>query len=271
MVLSMHKKDTDLETKLYDSVIIGLGEIGRNTLLDMSRANRGVTFYGVDIDDRAIRELNKQGFDVGKDIPKSDVYLITVYTTQQVFNVLEKIDYSTKPLVSIESTLDLKRLDELIAYAEKRSFDLATFPHRYNPGDDQHRILNLHRVLGGITDESTERALEFYTKFMDRDLIFVTDFKTAALSKVLENAYRYMDIAIAESFKKDCAKMGINFDALRMAVNTKWNINLKEARDGIDGKCLPKDTQLLADFFTNDELIKTAIKLDAEYRRWLKR
>jgi len=251
--------------------IIGLGTVGKNTLIDKVRANPDLEFYGVDLDDAIINEMTQKGHAVGKEIPVSDVYIITVYSTDQVFEVLNKIDMTNKPLISIGSTLDPTRLTELKDMAVTKGFDLVTFPHRYNPNDSEHRILNQHRVLGGVNQASIDRGLSFYHGLMNPKLITTVNFETAALSKVVENAYRYIEIAIAQSIKKVCSENNIDYDELRKAVNSKWNIDLKEARDGIKGMCLPKDAQLFLNLFEDEPFINTALQLDKEYQAWLQK
>jgi UDP-N-acetyl-D-mannosaminuronic acid dehydrogenase len=79
-----------------------------------------------------------------------------------------------------------------------------------------------------------------------------------------------LEIAFAEELKMVCDNSMINFDDLRAAVNTKWNIKVLEAKDGIGGHCLPKDSQMYLDMSKNylpSNLIEAAKKVDENYRR----
>ncbi|OGD93047.1 hypothetical protein A2697_01935 [Candidatus Curtissbacteria bacterium RIFCSPHIGHO2_01_FULL_41_44] len=67
-----------------------------------------------------------------------------------------------------------------------------------------------------------------------------------------------------------CDAKKIDFAKLREAANSKWNINIKEARKGINGKCLSKDTLIIDEFFRNNKFIKMAIKIDKQYKKILK-
>ncbi|HEU5221195.1 MAG TPA: hypothetical protein VFU58_03965, partial [Candidatus Nitrosotalea sp.] len=61
----------------------------------------------------------------------------------------------------------------------------------------------------------------------------------------------------------------LNFDELRDAINTKWNIKVLDARDGIGGHCLPKDSQMFLDFSRNSvvtSMIRAAKMVDSQYR-----
>ena len=69
-----------------------------------------------------------------------------------------------------------------------------------------------------------------------------------------------------------CDNSEIDFNELRNAINTKWNIQILEARDGIGGHCLPKDSQMFLDFSRNmhvTSMIKTAKTIDEKYRSFL--
>jgi len=244
--------------------IIGLGEVGLATFKEITAKEE---VLGVDTNQELIQSLKSQGLNVSTELPeKSDVYIISVYNSEQVLEVIEKINYDNKPLVIIESTLEpgtVKKID--------KNCNLVLFPHRYNPNDTGHAVFNLDRILGAKTKEAEEKAIEFYSKFMDKSLIHVFPIEIVELSKPLENAYRFTEIAIAEELKMLCDKKEINFEQLRKATNTKWNINIKEARDGIDGKCLPKDTKIINEFFKENRIFKNAIESDKEYQEKAKK
>ena len=89
------------------------------------------------------------------------------------------------------------------------------------------------------------------------------------MSKVAENAYRYLQIAFAEELKMTCGDLGLDFEKVREACNTKWNIEMLEARDGINGHCLPKDIRYLASVGPHNLLTQSAITVDKAYRKWL--
>ena len=72
----------------------------------------------------------------------------------------------------------------------------------------------------------------------------VTEIEIAEITKVVENAHRYLQIAFAEDLYLYCQANNINFPELRDALNTKWNVNILEPREGIGGHCLPKDTKM---------------------------
>jgi len=245
--------------------VIGLGEIGFEIFKELNKNYDNI--IGVDISIDLINKLKTEGYKVEKEIPISNIYILAVYITEQVFDVIKKIQFKNNPLIIIESTLipgTYKKIQEW-KNQNKYRFDLVLFPHRYNPRDKQHHIFNLNRIMGG-DKRSIKRAINFYKNFMSLKLIHQTTTEIAELSKPLENAYRFIEIAIAEEIKMLCDERNINFNKLREAMNTKWNISLKEARDGIDGKCLPKDTNIINNFFNDNTIFKNAIEIDEEYK-----
>ena len=106
---------------------------------------------------------------------------------------------------------------------------------------------------------------------MDPSLIHSFPLEIVELTKPVENAYRFMEIAIAEQLKMSCEEKGISFEKFREAASKKWNIHIYEARDGVGGKCLPKDTQLINKFFPNNELLKKGIEFNEKYKKYIQK
>ena len=98
----------------------------------------------------------------------------------------------------------------------------------------------------------------------------VSKIEIAEVTKIIENAHRYLQIAFAEDLYLYCQANNINFSELRDALNTKWNVNILEPREGIGGHCLPKDTKM---FLHSSKTIKSkiltaAVEVDQDYRRY---
>ena len=96
----------------------------------------------------------------------------------------------------------------------------------------------------------------------------VSKIDIAEMTKTIENAHRYLQIAFAEDLYLYCQANNINFSELRDALNTKWNVNILEPREGIGGHCLPKDTRM---FLQSSKSIKSkiltaAVEVDQDYR-----
>src|SRR6476659_9510426 len=98
----------------------------------------------------------------------------------------------------------------------------------------------------------------------------VTEIEIAEITKVVENAHRYLQIAFAEDLYLYCQANNINFPELRDALNTKWNVNILEPREGIGGHCLPKDTKMFLDSSKSikSKILTAAIEADQDYRQY---
>src|SRR4030095_4049478 len=89
-----------------------------------------------------------------------------------------------------------------------------------------------------------------------------------------ENAHRYLQIAFAEDLYLYCQENNFSFSELRNSLNTKWNVNILEPREGIGGHCLPKDTKMFLNSSTSakssisSKIIQAAIEVDSEYRSY---
>jgi UDP-N-acetyl-D-mannosaminuronic acid dehydrogenase len=97
----------------------------------------------------------------------------------------------------------------------------------------------------------------------------VPEIEIAELTKIIENAHRYLQIAFAEDLYLYCQANNINFAELRDSLNTKWNVNILEPREGIGGHCLPKDTKMFLNSSKSikSKILEAAIEVDNEYRR----
>jgi UDP-N-acetyl-D-mannosaminuronate dehydrogenase len=65
-----------------------------------------------------------------------------------------------------------------------------------------------------------------------------------------------------------CSRIGMDFEELRAAMNTKWNVDLPQAREGIGRHCLPKDIRYVTSL-TPSILLGSAMEVDKKYREWL--
>ena len=98
----------------------------------------------------------------------------------------------------------------------------------------------------------------------------VSEVEVAEITKIVENADRYLQISFAEDLYLYCQANNINFGELREALNTKWNVNILEPRDGIGGHCLPKDTRMFLQSTKSirSKIIQAAMEVDEDYRRY---
>ncbi|HVH96659.1 MAG TPA: hypothetical protein VM682_06935 [Bacillus sp. (in: firmicutes)] len=109
-----------------------------------------------------------------------------------------------------------------------------------------------------------------HKKSLDIRMHAVPQIEIAEITKIAENAHRYLQIAFAEDLYLYCQANNINFAELRDALNTKWNVNILEPRDGIGGHCLPKDTKMFLQSSKSirSKILASAIEVDEDYRRY---
>ena len=95
----------------------------------------------------------------------------------------------------------------------------------------------------------------------------VSSVEVAELTKIIENAHRYLQIAFAEELYLYCKSNGISFPELRESLNTKWNVDVLEPRDGIGGHCLPKDTKMFINSSNTikSKILQAAMEIDEDY------
>jgi UDP-N-acetyl-D-mannosaminuronic acid dehydrogenase len=264
--------------------VIGLGEVGFATAKYV--LDKELDVWGYDISSAAVERAKKAGIvratQVWDAIPSADVYLICVYTglkgevpdLSAIFDACEKVKgktgLSAKPLVSVESTVVPGLCKRVFRDIFEQHFRLVHVPHRYWAEEPVEHGVKQSRVIGGVDAESLEAGLKFYRDVLGIPLHVGSSVEVAEMSKIAENAYRYVQIAFAEELRMISEESGLSFDEVRKACNTKWNIEILEARDGIAGHCLPKDIRYLASLTSFNALMKGALTVDDQYREWLK-
>jgi UDP-N-acetyl-D-mannosaminuronic acid dehydrogenase len=99
----------------------------------------------------------------------------------------------------------------------------------------------------------------------------VSSIEVAELTKIIENAHRYLQIAFAEELYLYCKANSISFTELRESLNTKWNVEILEPRDGIGGHCLPKDTKMFVNSSNTikSKILQAAMEIDEDYKEYI--
>jgi UDP-N-acetyl-D-mannosaminuronic acid dehydrogenase len=145
-----------------------------------------------------------------------------------------------------------------------KDFHLVFAYERVMVGRLINNIVNYPRIIGGITNECTEKGLWLYKHIVNEELIPV-DATTAEVAKVVENTYRDVQIAFANEVALACESMNVDFNDVRRCVNS-LPFDSNAYRDlhlpgaGVGGHCLPKDPWLLK--FGVDEYGKDKVPFD---------
>lgn len=261
----------------YSVCVIGLGVVGLPTAKYLHE--RGCKLMGYDISAAAVSNAKNwiEATDDPSEIPSGiDAFVICVSTklsgdNPDVSNVYDACriiqEYSPK-LVSVESTVPVGTSRKIHSTMLDRQVNLVHVPHRWWEGDQRNHGVRQLRVAGGVDPESIIQGCEFY-RGVGIPLVEVEPIEVAEMSKIAENSYRYVQIAFAEELCRICSRTGIDFNLLRSACNSKWNIDIPEALDGIGGTCLPKDIRYLMATAPQRELetdlLLSAIRTDRHY------
>jgi UDP-N-acetyl-D-glucosamine dehydrogenase len=146
-------------------------------------------------------------------------------------------------------------------------FHLAFSPERVDPGRTDWTTKTTPKVVGGLTEECTRRARELYASAMD-EVVTVSSPEAAELTKLLENIFRSVNIALVNELAQLCDRMDLDVWEIVDAASTKpFGFMRFEPGPGLGGHCLPVDPFYLSwkarqyDFYT--EFIELAGKVNA--------
>ncbi len=169
-------------------------------------------------------------------------------------------------------------------------FHVVHAPHRWYAREEDVHGVNQLRVISGVCDCCLRTGIRFYDgveqtaekedleyynanksyRSLGIPMYSVSTVEIAELSKIVENADRYLQIAFAEDLYMFCKANQISFGELRDAINTKWNVNILEPRDGIGGHCIPKDTRMfLESSEIKSKILMAAQEVDKDYRKYI--
>jgi UDP-N-acetyl-D-glucosamine dehydrogenase len=147
-----------------------------------------------------------------------------------------------------------------------KDFHLAFSPERVDPGREDWTTKTTPKVVGGLTEECTRRALELYGSAVD-EVVEVSSPEAAELTKLLENIFRSVNIALVNELAQLCDRMGLDiWEVVDAAATKPFGYMRFEPGPGLGGHCLPVDPFYLSwkarqfDFYT--EFIELAGKVN---------
>jgi len=166
----------------------------------------------------------------------------------------------------------LRPILEESGLAAGRDFHLAFSPERIDPGRTDFTIRTTPKVVGGLTDACTERAVELYGQICDT-VIEVSTPDAAELAKLLENIFRSVNIALVNELAMLCERLGIDiWEVVEAAASKPFGFMRFDPGPGMGGHCLPVDPFYLSykarehDFYT--EFIELAGKINQNQPQW---
>lgn len=260
--------------------VIGLGYIGLPTALMM--AAKGLHVIGIDSDKEKINALQdgklifqEKGLEAlfcrareneisfSSEYKEADIYIVAVptpfhkknkkvvadYLISAVKSVVEKCKKDS--VIVVESTISPGTIDAFvrpIVEGENRNHEkriaLAHAPERIIPGRMVEELIGNNRIIGADDRATAERVKKIYSSFCEGD-IELTDIKTAEMSKVVENAYRDINIAYANELVKICREAGIDVHELIRIANKHPRVNILTPGPGVGGHCISVDPWFL--------------------------
>ena len=259
--------------------VVGLGYVGLP--LAVALAKHGPV-TGYDRDPQRIRELCDGHDRTGEVTPETlaqavirltiddadlighDIYVITVPTPVDRDNVpdLSAVEAACQTvgkamsggaIVVLESTVYPGATEEVMGPALERAsglrsgidFFLGYSPERINPGDRQHTVERLTKVVAGQTADTTERLAAMYRRITGGQVFIARDIRTAEAAKAIENAQRDINIAFVNEVAMICQRLGLSVYDVLEAARTKWNF--LDFRPGlVGGHCIGVDPFYLA-------------------------
>jgi UDP-N-acetyl-D-mannosaminuronic acid dehydrogenase len=146
---------------------------------------------------------------------------------------------------------------------------LAHCPERVLPGKILTELVHNDRIVGGVNEASTDVAAEFLSEFVSGE-VFKTTAATAELAKLVENAYRDVNIAFANEISMVAERAAIDpWDLIRLA-NRHPRVNILQPGPGVGGHCIAVDPWFIIHGYPDDaRLIRTAREVNDRKPGWI--
>jgi UDP-N-acetyl-D-glucosamine/UDP-N-acetyl-D-galactosamine dehydrogenase len=258
--------------------IIGLGYVGLPIALAFARK---ISVIGFDINAKRV-EMMKQGIDPSNELEKeafentsiqftaksedlreANFHIVAVPTpidrhnlpdlspllsaTRIVGSVLKKGDYVVYESTVYPGTTDEECrtiLEELSGLTCGKDFKLGYSPERINPGDKEHTITTITKIVSACDDEALQEVARVYQLVVKAGVFLASSIKVAEAAKIIENTQRDVNIALMNELSMIFNKMGINTYEVLEAAGTKWNF-LRFYPGLVGGHCIGVDPYYL--------------------------
>ena len=277
--------------------VIGLGYIGLPTALMMS--THGIKVIGTDYNGELIETLNagkttfkeegldelfqdalKSGIEFTTEYQVTDTYIVSVPTPYDKFTkkvdacfviaaVKDVLRVAAKGVtVVIESTVSPGTIEKYVrpeienaGFIIGEDIHLVHAPERIIPGNMVYELQHNNRTIGADNETIGEKVRDLYSSFCQGE-IFVTDIKTAEMTKVVENTFRAVNIAFANELAKICRHDNMDVYEIIKICNMHPRVNILQPGPGVGGHCISVDPWFLVGDYPSlakviDESMKT--------------
>src|ERR1700761_645454 len=296
------------EVAVQSIVVVGLGYVGLPLAVAPAKSFPTV---GLDIDESRIAEL-KAGHDRTDEIDDTrlatselqyaakadacdaaDVYIVTVPTPVDERNrpdlrallsasemVGRMLDGGRKPLIIFESTvypgvteeLCVPAMEQASGLTWKEDFVVGYSPERINPGDREHTVDRIIKVVSGDSPETADRVSKIYERVTTGGTFRAASIKAAEGAKAIENAQRDVNIAFMNEATRIFQKLGVSIWDVIDAAKTKWNF-LPFTPGLVGGHCIGVDPYYLShraiELGHLPEVIPAARSVNDDMARWI--
>src|SRR5262245_17310817 len=273
-----------LENKSATVGVIGLGYVGLPLATEF--AGKGFSVIGFEVDAAKVSRINAGESYIGdvpastirdavnaghlkattefENLTDCDAIIICVPTplrktkepdVSYILAAAEEIKKRLRSghLVILESTTYPGTTDEVLLPMFEETglkldedFLLAFSPERVDPGNPKFLTHNIPKVVGGVTDDSTEAAAFLYSQIV-RDVHSVTSARVAEAAKLLENTFRAVNIGMANEMARLCYALNIDtLEVIRAAATKPFGFMAFYPGPGIGGHCIPLDPHYLS-------------------------
>lgn len=264
-----------IKAKEANIAVIGLGYVGLPLTVLLAKQGFTVKGYvktaeklqalqggisGISGHDNNLKKiLNSGSFSAyniaDSNLADNDIYIICVPTplnkkkkpdltsVLQVAKRLFETDLKGKLIIN-ESTVAPFTTRKIFA-SSRMNYFLVCSPERIDPGTRFETSENIPKVIGGIDSESLELGIALYNQIIKKKLVVVGDIEVAEMSKMLENTYRAVNIALINEFAKLADVIGIDMLEVISASKTKWSFQPHYPGIGVGGHCIPVDPHYL--------------------------
>jgi UDP-N-acetyl-D-mannosaminuronic acid dehydrogenase len=283
--------------------VLGLGYVGLPTASLL--ATKGYSVAGIDVKQEVVEQINqgkvhivepdldvmvKSAVQSGNlkayaEAQPADIFIIATPTPftgdhqpdlTYVFSAAKGVAKVVKDndLIILESTSPVGTTEQVREIIFKDRPDLHCIyvchcPERVLPGRVLHELIDNDRVIGGVDEQSTDRAVDFYQHFVRGDLL-ETNARTAELAKLVENTSRDVNIAFANELSVICEKLNIDVWELIELANRHPRVNILRPGPGVGGHCIAVDPWFIVSSVPEaSKLVKLARQINDGKPEWV--
>lgn len=185
------------------------------------------------------------------DLEKQDVIIICVPTPvdnkknpnltdlNAVGKLLSQINMENKLIINESTVAPFTTRKVLGSLGD--SYFLVCSPERIDPGNKSKDVENIQKVIGGIDRKSLLLGKTLYKQILNKNVVMVNSLEAAEMTKMLENTYRAVNIALINEFAHLAEKCQIDILDVIKAAKSKWSFQAHYPGIGVGGHCIPVD------------------------------